>query len=634
MTKSFLLFACILLLSVCGINAQYYSVATIPDSLKTNATGVIREYTRKYNLTNPNSGTIQIKKVITVLNKEGKSSADMIVQYDKNSIVTIKDITIYDSNGEKIKSIKLGDIDDHPAFGSSELYSQNRVKVYYPDYAEYPYTVAYEYEIRINNIISYGLWSPYSNYNISVQHAVYSFTYPSHIKINRKEVNISSKKAVVENKFICDTWEVFNLKAIEEEPMDISLVERIPCVYLMPSMLTYEKYKGSADNWNEFGQWMYSLYQGRDELSATEKTKIDLLVKDIPDTLVRIKTIYKYMQDRTRYVAVTLGIGGYQPFDAKTVFETGYGDCKALTNYMYSLLGYTGIKSFPALVAAGSYKVPVFKDFPNFSQFNHVILCVPFRGDTIWLECTNQKIPFGFLGDFTDNRDVLLIEKGGGQFAHTVLYKASDNLRICTSEFVIDSTGKASSRIKTILQGLQYDDIMGLLNLNYDEQKKWLLSNSTLPSLQLTNFSIEETRLPIPSTTIIETSESKNFCTFSGNYMILSLNLINVQAPLKKMLKARYSDILINRSFVDYDTLVYKIPKNYKIETLPTGMTINSAFGSYITSVFEKEDEIVYIRKLIINEGRYKPSEYKNLFDFIQAVSKADNVKVILNRKG
>ncbi len=576
---------------------------------------------------------MRVKKVITVLNKEGKSSADLTIQYDKNSAVSINDITIYDTNGKKVKSVKQSDINDYPAFGSSELYSQDRVKIYYPDNAVYPYTVAYDYEIRLNNIISYGVWTPYSDYNISVQHASYAFTYPPDIKINKKEVNISLKESANTYNEICEVWEVTNLKAIEEEPMDISLTERIPCVYLMPSTLIYERYEGSANNWREFGQWIYSLYQGRNELSEAEKARIDLLLKDVTDTLDRIKTIYKYMQDRTRYVAVTLGIGGYQPFDAKTVFETGYGDCKALSNYMYSLLNYAGIKSFPALVAAGSYKVPIFTDFPNFLQFNHVILCVPLRGDTIWLECTNQKIPFGFLGDFTDDRDVLLIGKDGGQFAHTVIYKATDNLRTCTSEFIIDSTGTASVNIKTVMQGLQYDDITRLLILNYDEQKKWLLGNSKLPSLQLKSFYIEETRKPIPSATIKETSESKNFCTFSGNYMILSLNLVNVQAPLKKMLKARYSNILINRSFVDYDTLVYKIPKSYKFETLPAGLNINSAFGSYTTTVSGNGNEIVYIRKLIINEGRYKPSEYKNLFDFVQAVSKADNTKVILNRR-
>jgi hypothetical protein len=300
---------------------------------------------------------------------------------------------------------------------------------------------------------------------------------------------------------------------------------------------------------------------------------------------------------------------------------------------MYSLLKYVGIKSFPALVAAGSYKVPVFTDFPNFLQFNHVILCVPFRKDSIWLECSNQRIPFGFLGDFTDDRDVLLIEKNGGKFAHTSKYEATDNLRLCTSEFSIDSTGTASCSIRTVMQGLQYDNITKLLGSNYDEQKKWLLGNSTLPSLQIKNFSIEENRKPLPSATINEKSVSKNFCSFSGNYMILSLNLINVQTPLQKMLKPRYSDILISRSFIDWDTLVYKIPKSYKFETLPAGMNINSAFGSYTTTVTGNGNDIIYIRNLVINTGRYKPSDYKSLYDFLLSVSKADNAKVILIRK-
>jgi hypothetical protein len=279
---------------------------------------------------------------------------------------------------------------------------------------------------------------------------------------------------------------------------------------------------------------------------------------------------------------------------------------------MHSLLKYSGIQSFPGIVAAGSYKVPIFTDFPNFLQFNHVILCVPFKKDTIWLECTNQKIPFGFLGDFTDNRDVLLIDKDGGKFAHTTRYESNDNTRICTSEFRIDSTGTASCVIKTVLHGLQYEIINELLSSNYDEQKKWLYDNSKLPSLQIKSFSLEENKLPVPSARINESSVSKNFCSFSGNYMILPLNQINNQKPLQKMLKSRYSDILINRSFVDCDTLVYKLPKSYKHETLPRGADINSVFGSFTMTVSGNGNEILYIRRLFIKEED-KATEYENL---------------------
>ncbi len=633
MNKYFFLSAFMMIFSFLNISAQDYSVASIPDSLKANSNCVIREFTRTDELKSVNTGTVRIKRVITVLAKEGDGSAELSVNYDKNSTVSIKEIVIYDSNGNKVKSIKQSDIKDYPAFDSSELYSENRIKYYDPDHAVYPYTVAYEYEIKKDNIISYGVWRPLSDYNMSVQHARFTFVHPADVKINKKEMNIPAKKPGAVDSEFYHIWEVSNLKAIEEEPMDISLAERIPSVFLMPARLIYDKYEGSANSWREFGKWIYSLYQGRDQISETEKVKIDLLLENLPDTLDRIKALYKYMQERTRYVAVTLGIGGFQPFDAKTVFETGYGECKALSNYMYSLLKYSGIKSFPGLVAAGRYKVPVFTDFPNFLQFNHVILCVPFRKDTIWLECTNQKIPFGFLGDFTDNRDVLLIDEDGGKFAHTTRYEASDNIRICTSEFRIDSFGVASCNIRTVMQGLQYDNITGFLGLNYDEQKKWLYSNSTLPAIQIKHFSIEETRKSIPSATINESSVSKNFCSFSGNYMILPLNLINAQDPLQKMLKPRKSDILISRTFIDWDTLVYKFPKSYLYETLPAGTNINSNFGSYTTTVSGNGNEIIYIRKLFIKEGRYKPAEYESLYNFVLAISKADNTKIILSKK-
>ncbi len=616
-----------------NISSQNYSVAFIPDSLKANANCVIREFSRADELKSVNTGTIRIKRVITVLAKEGDSNAELSVNYDKNSSVSIKDITIFDSNGNKVKSIKQSDIKDYPAFGSSELYSENRIKYYDPDHVVYPYTVSYEYEIKKDNIISYGVWRPISDYKMSVQHASFTFAHPADVKINRKEMNIPAQKSEGANSEFNHTWEVSNLKPIEEEPMDISLAERIPSVFLMPARLIYDKYEGSANSWEEFGKWIYSLYQGRDQISETEKGRIDLLLKDIPDTLERIKTLYKYMQGRTRYVAVTLGIGGFQPFDANTVFETGYGECKALSNYMHSLLKCSGIISFPVLVAAGRYKVPIFTDFPNFLQFNHVILCVPYRKDTIWLECTSQKIPFGFLGDFTDDRDVLIIDENGGKFARTKRYEANDNIRRCKAEFLIDSTGTASCNIRTIMQGLQYDNITGLLASNYEEQKKWLYSNSTLPAIQIKKFSIDESGKSTPSATINESSVSKNFCSFSGNYMILQLNLVNVQKPLQKMLKSRKSDILISRSFIDWDTLVYRIPKSYLYEVLPAGTNINSVFGSFTTTVEGNGNEIMLIRRLFIKEGRYKPGEYESLYNFVLAISKADNTKIILSKK-
>ena len=632
MYKTRLLFA-LLIFSFSSVYAQYYPVSLIPDSLKSNASLVIRDEVRKVELKSVNSGIERITRILTILNKEGENMAYLALFYDKNSSVRINEIAYYDGNGKKMRNVKMSEITDSPAFTSSQLYTDSRIKLFRPNQPVYPYTVKYDYETDLSNIISFRPWRPFTAYNVSAQHTLFIFSHPDKIAINKKEINVQIKKSEKESDVTTDTWEISNLKSIEDEPYDISLTERIPCVYLMPSLLLYDSYRGNADTWSEYGKWFRSLYKGRDELSDDEKARVNSIVKDIPDTLERIRNLYKYMQENTRYVLVKLGLGGFQPFDAKTVFETGYGDCKALSNYMYSLLKFIGVKSYIAIVSSGTYKEPIIHDFPNFQQFDHAILCVPRSSDTLWLECTNQTIPFGFLGDFTDDRDVLLITENGGIFAHTTKYEAKDNTRSCRSEFNIDSTGQAICSVRTIFRGLQYDNISELLSSDYDEQKKLLYSNSTLPSLQIGTFSVNDLKGRIPVARINESEISKTYCSFSGNYMLLPLNILNPQKSIQKMLKPRYSDVIISRSSIDYDTLIYKIPKNYKYESLPSPVTINSRFGNYACSVSAKENEIIYIRKFTILEGRYRPSEYKELYDFILAVSKADNSKVLLSKK-
>jgi len=611
--------------------AQNYSAALIPDSLKENAHSVFREVTEEIELFSVNTGTKRIKKIITVLDQNGDNDAIISIYYDKDSKVQIKQVNIYDKSGKRVKKIKQSEIMDIPAFDGATLYSDNRRFVYKPNFGDYPYTIEYEYDTECDNMISYGSWSPFEGYNNSVEYSRLTFIHPNDLQFKKKELNLIDKSTVTnKDKKVTETWEYKQIKAEEYEPYGISLTEKIPVIFLMPVQLIYEKHIGTSNNWEEYGKWVFDLYAGRSELAEVEKTKITVLVGNIPDTIQKIQKLYEYMQERTRYVSIQLGIGGYQPFSAQTVFDNGYGDCKALSNYMCALLRQIGITSYPAIVSAGKYIEPIYFDFPNFKQFDHVILCVPFKKDTIWLECTSQTIPFGFLGDFTDDRDVLLITKDGGKFAHTKKYTAEENLRIGNAVFDIDLNGTANCSIQTKYKGLQYDEIIGLLVESPEEQRKWMVKNSNLPSMQLNQYSIKNDKKRIPVATIDESSTSRNFCSFTGNYMLLPLNMINAQDPIHKMVKKRTTDFVIPRSTIDYDTLVYKIPSNFKIDFLPESKTIKSSYGDYSCSVKVNDKNIIYTRKFQLKQGRFKASAYNDFYEFVLSVSKADNVKAML----
>ena len=158
--------------------------------------------------------------------------------------------------------------------------------------------------------------------------------------------------------------------------------------------------------------------------------------------------VYSHMQAKTRYVSIQLGIGGFQSLPASLVDEKGYGDCKALTTYMKSMLDSKGINSNYILVRAGSDVPDVKKEFPS-NQFNHVFLGIPTEQDTILIECTSQASPVDYIGTFTDDRNVLWVEKGGSKIIRTPTYSEDDNKIIKEATVFIDEEGNGVVNLKS-----------------------------------------------------------------------------------------------------------------------------------------------------------------------------------------
>jgi hypothetical protein len=613
------------------VSSQTYSVAALPDSLKDNAHCVIRVLFDEIEIKSVGGKNEKITKALTILDQEGVAPASLALYYDRNSSIKIDKITFFDRNGNRIKKVKRSEIKDVPAYESFDLFSDYRMKFFKPDYAEYPFTVEYVYEKKSIDDLCGVCWSPLNDYNVSAQQCRLAVSHPRTIELRSKSIGAFRVAGDGPGSLAHETWGIDNACALEEEPFSTSLTERVPCVWAMPREIVYEGHRGNAATWQELGKWVEGLFKGRDVLPDALQSRIATLVAAIPDTLERMKALYNYLQNHTRYVSVQLGIGRYQPFDAITVFETGYGDCKALCNYMHAMLNHIGIPSYPALVASGPHAGPILRDFPNFHQFDHVILCIPFHADTLWLECTNQKAPFGFLGCFTDDRTALVITDKGGAFAHTRKYGARENIRNCNARFIIDTNAAARCCTVTRYAGLYFNDIVEFLFLHDDGRKNWLYQTSALPSLEITGFSVTADK-NIPYAIVNESSISRHYCSLSGAYMLVPLNAINAQKPVRKMLNRRISDVLIGRSLTNKDTSHFRIPTGYALESAVQGAVIHSKFGDYGFSVAVAGNEIIYTRNLTLRQGRYSPTEYTEFQQFIESVSKADGAVMILKK--
>ncbi|WP_238989289.1 hypothetical protein [Mucilaginibacter terrigena] len=340
------------------------------------------------------------------------------------------------------------------------------------------------------------------------------------------------------------------------------------------------------------------------------------------------------MQGKTRYISVQVGIGGYQPFPATDVDRLSYGDCKALVNYTQALFKAADIPSWYCVVEGDSYeKISLMKDFASMSQGNHIILCLPIKNDTTFLECTSQKIPFGFLGDFTDDRNVLACTPGGGKLLHTPKYTSHDNIQLRKAGFTIDTTGALSGDMVTVYRGTQYDNPDELVNEPFSEQKKILqkmYANINNLSIQKLDIKQDKKQMPVATETI--NLSARDFASADNGKLYFSLNPVNRHRNIREV-HNRVNPVYINSGYTDEDEIIYTLPAGYRPEMEALNVNLDKPFGKFKMTAVADNGKIIYKRRLELIDGTYSKESYDDLVDFYQKVAGADVYNVVLVKK-
>tara|TARA_R110002050_G_scaffold94765_3_gene197342 strand:- start:76795 stop:78711 length:1917 start_codon:yes stop_codon:yes gene_type:complete len=608
---------------------------TIPSSLKENANAVIRSHQLNISLINSSEMDISEKKIITILNKKGNDNIGAYVYYDDNVKIKELEVLIYNQFGALIKKIRKKEFKDVSAVDGGTLYSDSRMK--YLEYTpiSYPYTAEFNCLVTTSNTAFIESFTPVNDYFLSVENSSYSIIFPPEIGVRTKEKNsegIDIIKKELPNKI---SYTVKNIKAVKPENYSPSFFNLAPKVLVSANKFSLEGVQTEVEDWFSFGKWMYhDLIKETHDLPASTVDMIQNLVKDETNDIDKAKKIYQYVQDKTRYISVQVGIGGWKPFNASEVDKLGYGDCKALTNYTLSLLKTVGIKSNYSVVYAGKSQRSLENDFAAM-QGNHVILNIPQENnESIWLECTSQKLPFGFIGDFTDDRDVLVITSDGGKIEHTKKYTTDENLQIIKGTYIVSNEGDIDVTVNVNSKGIQYDDKYWLeteteRDLDTYYKKRWRYVNG----ITISNMKINNDKSTIEFVEDIK-FQATNYSKKVGNRMLLTLNVLNRNTSIPDRYKDRKHPLKIKRGFKDIDDVEIKLPLNYKVESMPKSMLIENKFGSYKADVKVKDDTtLIYRRTFVINDGEFPKEDYEAFRTFYKEVSKADNAKVALIKK-
>lgn len=608
-----------------------YAVSKINPALLKNANVVKRVEEESFSLKNPGEADYKLKYVLTILNENGDQYAGLTQYYSKFFDIKSIEGYLYDANGKELKKLKSKDIQDMSGVGDNSLMDDGRYKVHNFYYKVYPYTVAYEIEIKYNGTMFYPDWFPQSRSLLSVEQSRFTFSCPENYEFRYKAYQYSKEPIVAKEKGVKTySWQISNLAAIVREPYSQGIRKIAPLVLLGPTDFEMQGYKGNMGTWQSLGKFVYDLKAGRDILPDNVKQDVHRIADGVTDIYKKIELLYNYMQKNTRYISIQLGIGGWQPFDAKFVAAKKYGDCKALSNYMYSLLKEAGIPSAYVVINAGDGEDDIFTDFPS-SQFNHAILCVPVAKDTVWLECTDQDKSAGYMGGFTGNRHALMIDETGGKLVQTPKYGINENLQVRNIKATLDEDGSLQVKPVSRYTGIQQDDIDGLINhLSKEKVKEYLHEQLSFGTYEVNQFEYTQQKGNIPVINEVLDITVSNYANITGKRLFITPNIMTRSYRKPEKDSVRKYDINLSFAYKDIDTVEIQLPVGYTAEAMPAATSISSKFGKYSNDVKLKDNRLFYYRSIEHYSGLFPAADYKDLVQFYEAIYKADRQRVVL----
>ena len=620
----------------CGFihaNSRNFAVSEIPDSLKENANAVVRFMNIDFEYRSERRAIERRSYAITVLNRDGQGAGSFVALGDQFRSLNSFSARLYDANGRFLRRFRMSDVRRTEL---SDGLADDAVRYFFNlETPSFPVTIHYEYEINWrNSVFFFPSFVPQPGFSLAVQTATYRLNIPADLRIRKRAFNAMPEipQTTERRGQKTLTWQVENLRAIQQEIFAPEFRDLAPILFVLPESFIFDGVRGTITDWESFGKWAYSLFEGRNVLPQDFQNQIIEMTQDAPNDRERVRILYDFLGETTRYVSIQLGIGGYQPRSAADVLRTGFGDCKALAFFLKSMLEVIGIPSYYVVIRSDRRNKRLLYDFPSFFELNHAILQVPLENDTLWLESTNPNIPFGFIHNSIAGSDAIKITSTGGQFVRLPDYPDSLNVDKNVAKVKLNSDGSAEIASIKEFHVKRYNDNFGFNLLRTNEQIDRLRQGINLPNATIHSVRVTEDRSPLPSYRIEYDWQTPLYGTRTGNRLFLPVNPFRRQITWFARAE-RTHNIHIWEGFKDIDNIFISIPDDFEIESLPTQVYLSTAYGNFSSLVVPQNDGIKIKQSFYFPQGIHCVSEYAEIRAFIEQINVAYSGRIILRRR-
>lgn len=579
-----------------------------------------------------------VRRAVTIFSRQGREAFGTIhLPHDAFRDIEALSGYVVDAEGQVVSELEEEDIHDYPANDGFSLYNDLRIRRAALRHDAYPYTLVFEYTIRRNGYLDWPTWYPH-HASAPVERATYIVDTPAAMDL-RYDARRGAPAPTLQrdNDRRTHTWTLQHALAWEPEPHGPPWHAQAPAVHVVPRQFAIGDTRGTFETWQAFGDWYHALTRDRQALSADAEAAARAAVASARTRRDSVQALYEHMQSHTRYVSVQLGLGGWQPYAAAYVERTGYGDCKALSNYMSALLDVVGIPSSPVLIRSGRHAPLLREAFPE-NRFNHMILAVPAAQDTLWLETTSQLLPFNHVHRNIAGRKALLVRPDSSHLVALPASSARDNQRIRRASIDVSASGDATASLTTTYTGVLHDGPRHRLAHASDRARRaWMRAQLPFPTFEITDADFSGTNPPEPSIAIPVSVSLPRHAARTASRLFLDIGLGDALPSVPAAPETARTQPVhpFTPPGVYADSVTYALPSGYAVEALPEDTHVELPFATYDVSVQHDAEAqaLTYHRRFTLTASVLAPNQFAAYRALLQTMRRTAQSQAVLVRQ-
>lgn len=555
------------------------------------------------------------------------------VTLSTNKYLSVKNIKadLKDVSGKLIRKMKNEEIQSQMLSPEYILFDDTRYFHFEMSQSTFPYVLEYAYEYEFSSLFFWPDWFPQAD--VPVLKSTYKLIMKEEIPFQTHALGFEEQPRLLLNqKYKTWLWEADSISAKTDESYLPPEHEIQMAVHFVPATAQLEKYPISFQSWKSFGNWFYHLYTEADNLPSSAFEKSIQLRSQSLEPKEKIRQLYAWLQEYTRYVAILPGISGWRPHSIESIFQNRYGDCKDLSILLATMLSKAQIPAYPVLIKTRDEGV-LLRDLPN-PDFNHVMVVVPLANDTLWLECTADYLAAGEIPWADEGCDVLVVKPTGGEIWRTPESSASQNTWQTTIHGSISVIGDLSFSGRLRATGEVANSLRNYLNdQKTTDQKRWLSNRlgryqpgMELIYIQMSNLEQNFER-PLE---IMFAGKIPKFASRSANRLFINPAILSRwTADDLPREKERRFPVFFHYSFQEVDSVFINLPPGYQLEASINPVHSEPPFGFFQIGFSVDERQLIYCRTNEIRQRKIPVVQFQDFTNFLTRVVKVDQSKFV-----